>query len=418
GFYARCAREYGDVVPFRLARRQVVMLNHPDAIEEVLVTQARHFTKTPILRLLRPLLGDGLLLSEGDVWLRQRRLVQPAFHRQRIAAFGDTMAALAERAGAAWKDGAVLDVHAAMMGLTQAIVAKTLFDADVTDEAHKVGDALAVLMDDFYVRRRRPVPLPDWLPLPLHRRSRAAVRELDRIVYRMIADRRRTGEDRGDLLSLLLQARDADDGRGMTDTQVRDEAMTLFLAGHETTAVALSWTWLLLAGHPAAEARLGAELDAVLGGRLPTVADLPKLKFAEAVIMESMRLYPPAFAVARSAARDCVVAGHRLAAGTICLMSQWVVQRDGRFFDDPEAFRPERWLGDLARRLPKYAYFPFGGGPRLCIGNTFATMEAILALATLARHFRLALAPGARVDMLPSVTLRPAHGLRMVVSAR
>jgi cytochrome P450 len=418
GFISACARQYGDVVPVRLPRRRIVLLSHPDLIEDVLTAHARRTTKTALLNMLRPILGEGLLLSEGDTWLRQRRLIQPAFHRQRIAAYGEVMAGYAERAMQGWKDGETRDVHADMMAVTQAIVAKTLFDADVSDAAWDVGQALHVLTEDFSRRRTRLFELPAWIPTPARRRYRAAIAQLDRIVYDIIAARRRSGEDRGDLLSILLAARDADDGSRMTDQQVRDEIMTLFLAGHETTAVSLSWTWYLLAQHPEVEALLAAEIRSVLGGRLPTVADLPRLRYTEMVVTESMRLYPPAFMVTRRVVEPFEVGGHRLAAETTLIMSQWVVQRDPRWFDAPEAFRPERWENDLAKRLPRYAYFPFGGGPRLCIGNTFATMEATLLLATIAQRFRFTLAPRASVTPLLSVTLRPAHGIPMILSAR
>ena len=418
GFFIECARRYGDVVPIRVPRRQLVLLSHPDLIEEVLTARVRHTTKTVLLRMLRPVLGDGLLLNEGEPWLRQRRLIQPAFHRVRIAAYGDVMAGYADRAMAEWKDGQTRDVHADMMAVTQAIVAKTLFDADVSDAAWDVGQALHVLMEDFSQRRTRLFELPSFVPTPGRRRARRAVERLNRLVYDIIAARRASGEDRGDLLSLLLHAQDADDGSRMTDRQVRDEIMTLFLAGHETTAVSLSWTWYLLAQHPEVEARLIEELRSVLGGRLPTVADLPRLRYMEMVVTESMRLYPPAYTITRRVAEPCEVGGHPIPRETVLVMSQWVVHRDARWFDEPAAFHPDRWENDLAKRLPRYAYFPFGGGPRLCIGNTFAMMEATLLLATIAQRFRFSLAPGASVKPMLSVTLRPADGIRMMLSAR
>src|SRR5690349_103559 len=418
GFFVASARTYGDVVPMRVVNRRLVLLSHPDLIEEVLTVHARRTTKTALLQSLRPVLGDGLLLSEGDTWLRQRRLMQPAFHRQRIAGYGDVMAAFTDRGMAGWRDGETRDVHADMMEITQAIVAKTLFDADVSGTAWDVGQALHDLMEDFSRRRLSLFRLPSFIPTPTRRRARAAVTRLDHIVYGIIAARRASGEDRGDLLSLLLAARDADDGSRMNDQQVRDEIMTLFLAGHETTAVALSWTWHLLAQHPAAEAALVDELGTVLGGRLPTVADLPRLRYTEQVVMETMRLYPPVFSLTRRVAEPLQVGGHRMEPETSLVMSQWVVHRDARWFDDPETFRPERWENDLAKRLPRYAYFPFGGGPRLCIGNTFALMEASLLLATIAQRFRFTPAPGAHVTPMLSVTMRPAQGLRMRLSAR
>jgi cytochrome P450 len=417
GFFAACARDYGDVVPIRVARRRLLLLSHPDLIEEVLTARAGQTTKTTLLQTLRPVLGDGLLLSEGETWLRQRRLMQPAFHRQRIAAYGDVMAAYAERAMADWRHGQTRDVHADMMAITQAIVAKTLFDADVSDATWDVGRALHILMEDFSKRRLALFSLPGFVPTPARRRARRAVARLDQVVYDIIAARRASGEDRGDLLSLLLAARDADDGSRMTDRQVRDEIMTLFLAGHETTAVALSWAWFLLAQHPEADAALADEVRGVLG-RLPTVADVPQLRYAEMVVAEAMRLYPPVYSLTRRVAERCEVGGHRIEPETTLVMSQWVVQRDARWFEAPAAFRPERWENDLAKRLPRYAYFPFGGGPRLCIGNTFATMEATLLLATIAQRFRFALAAGTSVTPMLSVTMRPAEGIAMRLSAR
>jgi cytochrome P450 len=419
GFYARCACDYGDVVPVRLGPFPGLLIFHPDAIEEVLVTRHRDFIKSRGVRLMRAFLGDGLFTAEGDLWLRQRRLMQPAFHRQRVAAYGETMAAYAARRAADWHDGVVLDVHEEMMAVTRAIVAKTLFDADVSDEARAIGDASEIVMEYFGKRLGSLLALlPVWLPTPATLRVHRAIRRLDKVVYRMIADRRRSPEDRGDLLSILLQAQDADDGSRMTDRQVRDEVMTLFLAGHETTAVALSWTWYLLAQHPEVDARLADELRAALGGRPPTVTDLPALRYAEMVVMESMRLYPPAYGIGREAARPTEVAGHPVLAGGIVIMPTWVVQRDARWFDQPDAFRPERWADDAARRLPRFAYFPFGGGPRQCIGNVFATMEATLILAALAQRFRLALMPAQRVTPTPYITLRPEPGIRMRLERR
>jgi len=418
GFYESCAREYGDLAATRMGPFRVLLIYHPDAIEELLVTRNRDFVKSPGVRLLRPLLGDGLLLSEGDTWLRQRRLVQPAFHRQRVAGYGEVMTAFAERHVADWKDGDVIEVHAEMMALTQAIVAKTLFDADVSGDAHEAGQAAKVLAEDFGARLQSFRLLPYWVPTPGNLRARRAVRRLDALVHRIIAERRASDEDRGDLLSMLVSAQDADDGTRMTARQLRDEVMTIFMAGHETTAVALSWTWYLLGQHPDVDARLADELRSVLGGRAPSVADLPRLKYAEMVVTESMRLYPPAYAIGRQAAKATEIAGHSIAPGDIFVAPTWVVHRDRRWFEEPEAFRPERWAGDLARRLPRYAYFPFGGGPRQCIGNGFAQMEAVLLLAAIAQRFRLSPVPGQRITPTPYITLRPEPGIRLRVAHR
>lgn len=418
GFYATCARDYGDVVATRMGPYRVFLVYHPDAIEELLVARNRDFVKSPGVRLLRPLLGDGLLLSENETWLRQRRLIQPAFHRQRVAGYGDVMARLAERYVSGWTPGETIDMHAEMMALTQAIVAKTLFDADVSGDAHDAIQAAKVLAEDFGARLKSFRLIPYWVPTPRNVRSRRAVRRLDAVVHRIIAARQRSGEDRGDLLSMLVQAQDADDGTRMTAQQLRDEVMTIFMAGHETTAVALSWTWYLLAQHADADARLAAELREVLGGRAATAADLPRLKYAEMVVTEALRLYPPAYGLGRQATRPTSLAGHAIGAGDIVIVPTWVVHRDGRWFDEPEAFRPERWQGDLAHRLPRYAYFPFGGGPRQCIGNGFAMMEAILIVAAIAQRFRLSLVPGQRITPTPYVTVRPEPGIRVRLASR
>jgi cytochrome P450 len=418
GFYEACVREYGDVVETRMGPFRIFLIYHPDAIEELLVTRNRDFIKSPGVRLLRPLLGDGLLLSEGETWLRQRRLMQPAFHRQRVAGYGDVMSAFAERHVARWTAGATVDVHAEMMALTQAIVGKTLFDADVSGDAQDATRAAKVLAEDFGVRLRSFRLLPYWVPTPRNLRSRRAVARLDRVVHRIIAERVAGHEDRGDLLSMLVHAQDADDGTRMSARQVRDEVMTIYMAGHETTAVALSWAWYLLAQHPEADAQLAEEVRDVLGGRRPSVADLPRLKYAEMVMMESMRLYPPAYGLGRQAARPSEIAGYAVAHNDIFIAPTWVVHRDARWFEEPAAFRPERWAKDLAQRLPRFAYFPFGGGPRQCIGNGFALMEAILILATIAQRFRLSLVPGQRITPTPYVTLRPEPGIRVQLARR
>jgi len=418
GFYEACSREYGDVVETKMGPFRIFLIFHPDAIEELLVTRNRDFIKSPGVRMLRPLLGDGLLLSEGETWLRQRRLMQPAFHRQRVAGYGEIMSVFAERHVAGWKPGATIDVHAEMMALTQAIVAKTLFDADVSGDAQDATQAAKVLAEDFGARLRSFRLLPYWVPTPRNLRSRRAIGGLYRVVDRIIAERVASDEDRGDLLSMLVQAQDADDGTRMTPRQVRDEVMTIYMAGHETTAVALSWAWYSLAQHREADARLAEEIRDVLDGRRPTVADLPRLKYAEAVMMESMRLYPPAYGLGRQATVASQIAGHPIASGDIFIAPTWVVQRDRRWFEEPEAFRPERWAKDLAQRLPRFAYFPFGGGPRQCIGNSFALMEGILILATITQRFRLSLVPGQRITPTPYVTLRPEPGIRVRLAAR
>jgi cytochrome P450 len=416
GYLPSLAREYGDIVTLRYYTFRVYFISHPDYIEEALVTQNRKFIKGRILRANRRLFGNGLLTSEGDFWLRQRRLAQPAFHRARIATYADTMVRFAQRLVGEWKNGDEHDIHAEMMRLTLQIVAKTLFDADVDREAQQVGRALESIMElnsDF----RKLMLTPSWLPIPRNINAAIATRRLDKIIFRFIEQRRASGKDAGDLLSMLLAAQD-EDGSRMTDRQLRDEAMTIFLAGHETTANALSWTWLLLTQNPAVEAKLHSELDAVLAGRAPTLDDLPNLRFTGNVITESMRLYPPAWGMARLAIEDAEIGGYPIPKGCGVSLAQWVVHRDPRWFDAPLEFRPERWEGDLLKRLPRFAYFPFGGGPRQCIGNNFAVMEATLLLATIAQHFRIRVVPGHPVVPMPSITLRPKFGIRATLEAR
>ncbi len=418
GFLTQCARQYGDIVRLRFYLIPAVLLNHPDTIERVLVTRSRDFAKGRGLEISRRIFGNGLLTSEGDFWLRQRRLSQPAFHRERIAAYGKVMVSYAERLLASWRDGECRDVHDDMMRLTLEIVAKTLFDADVAGEAREVGEALEVFMEQFVSLRslsRRLIP--ESVPTPWNLRYRKAIERLDGIVHGIIRRRRASGRDAGDLLSMLLNAQD-EDGSRMTDQQLRDEAVTLFLAGHETTALALSWAWVLLSGHPEVEAKLVAELKEALNGRSPEVTDLPRLRFTEQVVMETMRLYPPAWGIGRKALRDFEAGRYRVPAGTQIAMSQWVMHRDPRFYDDPERFNPGRWTEDFQKRLPNFAYFPFGGGPRVCIGASFAKMEAVLLLATIAQRFRLTLVPGHPVTPFPAITLRPKDGIKVTLTRR
>jgi cytochrome P450 len=417
GFYTHCAETYGDIVPFRLGFHRLCLVNHPDYIEQVITDSKSYAKRTYVLKLLVPVLGNGLLTSEGDFWLRQRRLMQPAFHKQRIAAYGDIMVAYTQRLLDRWQHGETRDLHADMMRLALEIVGKTLFGADVAGDAHDVGDAMEVVMDTFIRRWESVLPLPPSFPTPANLHLKRTMRKLDAIIYRMIAERRQSGAHGNDLLSLLLRARDEDDG-GMTDLQLRDEAMTLFLAGHETTANALSWTWYLLAQHPEVERELRDELTAVLGGRAPTVADLPRLAYTERVLLEAMRLYPPAYGFGRVARVDTAVGDYRVPRGTTVIMCPWTTHRDQRWFARPLEFRPERWEGDFARLLPRFAYFPFGGGQRQCIGNTFAMMETTLVVATIVPHYHFTLVPGHPVVPRAVVTLRPAQGIRAVLSKR
>ncbi len=406
-FFARCAQEYGSVVRLRMGPRRLFLVTDPALIEEVLVTNSRHFIKHFALRLNPLVLGKGLLTSEGDFWLRQRRLIQPAFNRDRLAGYAQAMVAAAERMLAGWEEGQTREVLADMMALTLDIAARTLFSAEISGAAREVGEALHLLQANFLVRFSSLMPVPIWVPTPTNRALRRAVARLDAILYGFIAQRRQEKDDKEDLLSLLLHARDEMDGRGMSDRQLRDEAMTLFLAGHETTALALTWSWYLLARHPQVAERLTEEAVMVLEERRAGFDDVARLRFAECVALESMRLYPPVYTVGREALREGELGGFRLPRGTTVLMSEWIVHHDGRFYEKPGEFRPERWEEGLMERLPRYAYFPFGGGPRGCIGNTFAMTELVLVLATLARKVRFTLQPGLVVEPWPTFTLRP-----------
>ena len=417
GFLSGCAREHGDVVRLRFMGQTFYLLSNPDLIEYVLVENNRNFNKTRLLRRNRRLLGEGLLTSEGEFWRRQRRLAQPAFHRKRVAAYGEVMVAFAERSLEGWRDGETIDVHEEMMRLTLEVVAKCLFDADVRAEANDVGRAMKVALEDFSSQRRL-IRIPKSIPTPHNLRFERAARRLDEIVRAIIEEHRKSGdEDRGDLLSMLMLAED-ESGQRMTDKQLRDEVMTLFLAGHETTANVLSWAFWLLSLNAEADAKLAAELGRVLGGRVPTVADLPNLPYVERVLKESMRLYPPAWVMGREAIGECEVGGYRMPTGTTALMSQWVAHRDPRYHHDPERFDPDRWTAEYEEGLPRFAYFPFGGGPRQCIGASFAMTEARLILAAIAQRFRMELASGQRVEPYASVTLRPKAGMRMILTGR
>src|SRR5438132_476428 len=416
GYLTFLFRTYGDVVGLRYFRYRVTFISHPKDIKEVLVNLAKKFAKGRILRANKRLFGNDLLTSEGEFWLRQRRLAQPAFHRARVASYAETMVRYAERMLETWRDGEERDIHQEMTRLTLQIVAKTLFDADVENDAREVGRALQVVMD-LNSNFRRLVMTPPWLPTRHNVRAFFAVRRLNKIIYRIIAERRASGRDTGDLLSMLLAAQD-EDGSQMTDQQLRDEVITLFLAGHETTALTLSWAWYLLALNPEAESRFHKELETVLHGHAPTFSDLPPLKYTEMIAKAWMRLDPPAYGVGREAIEECEIGGYRVPAKTQIFAFQWVTQRDPRYFDAPDQFRPDRWTEEFTNALPKYAYFPFGGGPRACIGNSFAMMEIVLAMATMGRKFRFKISADTKVEILPAMSLRPRAGIPVAIENR
>jgi cytochrome P450 len=411
-------RRYGPIVRTRLPLHLYFVADQA-CIEEILVKKAESFHKDRTSRLLARVLGRGLLVNEGESWRRQRRLLQPAFHQRQLESYAAGMVQAIARASDGWRAGEVRNVHEEMMGVTMTIVAEALFGTDLSANAREMGRTISDLMEQFsrmlgLSARFQP---PVWVPTPANRRLRASTRKVDTVILGVIEARRRSGAEANDLLSLLVRARD-EDGGGMSDAQVRDEAMTLFLAGHETTALALTYALYLLALDPERQARLAEELARVLGGRLPALADLERLPYTEAVILESMRIYPPAWGIGRQAITDVEIGGWRYPRGAEFVISPWVVHRDPRTFHDPEVFRPERWEDDLAHRLPRFAYFPFGGGPRVCIGNRFAMMEAKLVLAVAVQRFRFEAVPETSVSLLPSATLRPRHGVRLRVAAR
>ncbi|MDR3575326.1 MAG: cytochrome P450 [Anaerolineaceae bacterium] len=409
---------YGDISYVYLNKFNMYLLNDPDLIQDVLVTHARQFIKSRGLQFTRPVMGNGLLTSEGDYHLRQRRLVQPAFHRQRVAGYAKTMVEYAEGVNRRWQPQAVVDMTSEMMRLTLGIAGKTLFNADVAGEADEIGLALTDAMQMF---KRMTSPFEgilEKLPLASNARFERGRQRLDETIYRMIGEHRASG-DNGDLLSMLLAAEDVEgDGARMTDQQIRDEAMTIFLAGHETTAIALGWSWYLLSQAPQAEEQLQQELSLVLGGRLPTYEDIPALDYTRMVFSEALRMYPPAYVLGRSPLSDYKVGGYVIPAGATVLLSPFVMQHDPRYYSEPYKFDPLRWKFDEEAARPKYAYFPFGGGPRLCVGEPFAWAEGILVLATLAQTWRPRYVPDHPIGFKPLITLRPKGGISMRLERR
>ncbi len=408
-------RRYGDVVRYQLGPWPLFLIAHPDGVKHVLQDNHTNYLKSQDYRILKRLLGEGLVTSEGALWLRQRRLIQPIFHRQRVAGFGAIMSAATLEMLARWEALAAerrpFDVASEMARLTLKIVGLALLSVDLSNEADAIGRALKAANERF-AHFDLGMLLP-WLPSRRNRDFHQAMRTLHRLVDEIIAERRREGRERGDLLSLLLAARDESTGEPMNDRQVRDEVLTLILAGHETTAMALSWTWYLLAQHPEVERKLEAELRAALGGRPPTVADLKDLNYTGMVIDEAMRLYPPVWAVGRSPIEDDEIGGYRIPKRSIVMLSQYVTHRHPAFWEEPERFEPARFSAHGGQARPRYAYFPFAGGPRQCVGNVFALTEANLILATIAQRYRMRLVEGHPVELQPLVTLRPRYGIRV-----
>jgi cytochrome P450 len=413
------AREFGDIAHYNVGPLHVYQLNHPDFARQVLVEEPEKFYKARLIKqAFGPFAGQGLLTSDGAVWKQQRKLIQPAFHHAQLVTYGAVMVGHALRTIDALDDGAVVEIQEEMTRLTLAIVVQTLFSADVTREAKEVGRLMIGVLDAANDRLNRILRLPSWVPTRRNLREKRALARLDELLDSFIAAHRASSEKPADLLSVLLAATDEDSGTRMSDRQLHEEMMTLFLAGHETTAMALTWTWYLLSQHPEVEEKLVGEVSRVLRGRAPTVADLAQLPYTEMVVRESMRLYPPAAGFAREPIEDVRIGGYDVPRGSIVTVNTYALHRDPRFFDDPERFDPERFSVGWEERIPRYAFLPFGGGPRVCIGNGFAMMEARLIVATVVQRCHLSLEPGQEIVPMQLVTVRPKHGIRMRASKR
>ena len=419
GLFADWAHQYGDIFHYRVLHRNIYFINHPDLIKEVLINQASSFIKGNAVRANRRIFGNGLLSNEGSSWLQQRRLIQPAFHHSHIESYANIMVSYTERMLASWRDGESRDIHQDMMRLTLEIVTMALFSVEIASDKDRVAVALDTLMELTMGARMLLPAVFRRIPTRQNRRYEQATRALDDIVYTLIRERQANpaapsphgfDSDSEDLLGTLLKVR-YEDGTPMPAQQVRDEVMTLLLAGHETTAVSLSWIWLLLSQHPEAEQKLHAELREVLNGRSPRLNDLASLPYTERVVKEAMRLYPPVWAVVRSAVKPCEIGGYVIPAKSPVIMSQWVMHRDRRFYDQPTQFLPDRWLDERYKSAPRFSYFPFGGGPRICIGASFATTEAALVLATIAQQYQIRVTSTEPIIPTPTITLRPRHGI-------
>jgi cytochrome P450 len=423
GFYMRSRRDFGDVVRMKApVRGQWYLVTHPSGVEHVLQTNNANYVKGRINEPLKLVVGHGLLTSEGSFWLRQRRLIQPAFHRARLAQIATTMSGAALETAGRWEkyfaSDNLIDVPREMSRLTLRTVGLALFGTELGRYAEQMERALGVAIEHANFRMTHPWAWPEHIPTRRNRNFIHARWALESVVRQLIREHKQRGGEQNDLLEMLLSVRDEETGQGMSNRQLRDEVMTLVLAGHETVAMALSWTWFLLSNHPDVERKLHEELDAVLSGRTPGFEDLPQLSYTRMVLEEAMRLYPPAWAIPRQAVQDDVIGGFRIEAGSPVMLLPYATHRHPEFWDNPEGFDPERFTPDKVAQRPRYAYFPFGGGPRLCIGREFALMEAQLILATLAQRFRLQLLPGAQVLPLPLITMRPVGKLKMTLIER
>ena len=416
-FLLGTARDYGPLSSFRIGPRRMFLASGPDLIEQVLVTDAKHYIKHFGARAFKPVLGNGLVTSEGSFWLRQRKLIQPAFVKTRVQSYAPVMAELTKQMLDTWSPGKSVQIDFEFETLTSKIALKTLFDLDDLSDRERFSSTLKLAFDLMNARLRRIFKLPLWVPTPANLRLQRALAELDQTVQGFIASGRSRQRPGVDLLSRLLLAQH-EDGTCMSDRQLRDEAMTLYLAGHETTALTLAWTWFLLSRHRRVEEKLVSEWQHVLTGAIPTAGDLSRLPYTAAVIAEFMRLFPPVYVIGREATTELELGGYRVKRGYSVLMSQWVNHRDPEYFPEPEEFRPERWENGLAKRLPKFAYYPFGGGQRMCVGNTFALMEAAIILAAVGQRYRFTLDPDAVIGIKPQITLLPANGIPATLERR
>jgi cytochrome P450 len=418
GLLTRLTREYGDIVHLQLGSRHDYILNHPDSIKSVMLAGEEEMLRS-FPRPMKRVLGNGLLSSQGECHKRQRRLIQPCFHHQHAASCAQVITEYTERVASHWRDGQTVDIFAEMLRLTMAIVVKALFNADVENEAAEIGRVLDIIME---MTHKNAIPYLDEflarLPLPSTKRYENARAVLDGMVYGMIDERRAAGSEQNDFLSAMLRLQGTEEGYGLSDEQVRDEVMTMFVAGHETIGSALAWTWYLLAEHPEVERRMQEELDEVLGGRVATGADFARLPYTNMIMLESMRLYPPVWLMARRPVHDYQVAGYTVPAGSYFHISQYLMHRDQRYFPNPERFDPDRWKAEAVASRPRFSYFPFGGGSRKCIGESFAMMEGVLVVATLAQQWTMQVAPGHRVEMEPLITLRPKGGIPVTLRRR
>ena len=420
------AAEYGDLVTLSVKPALVYLVNHPDLIRDVIVTYHQKVDRGPNTEVMKLLTGNGLITATGADHLRQRRLIQPSLQRSSIERYAETMQSYADTHQSSWVDGQRVDLGREMSELTLRVVVKTLFGTDLADEVRRIGAAFALSNNYITTRANQPPRMRKLfhrLPLPYSVRFKHAKRDLDRIIYGLIAERRESSQTSDDLLSLLMEVRfEAEDGRasenGLTDEQVRDETVTMFAAGHETTAVTLIWTWYLLATHPDMQERFHAELDEILGDRPATLDDLPKLEFLDSTLAEALRLYPPIWFWGRMAFQPFDLGGYHIPAGAFLLAPQLIAQRDRRFFDGPDEFRPDRWTPEFRAKLPQFAYYPFGGGPRRCIGEGFAMMEAKLIMATIGQRWKMRHDPDHQAEMLPLISLRPKGGMPMYLEKR